>query len=106
MTEGIEQRRRPVLPNAPVRQKNDRGQTRSLSINEKVECDRFWRVIDRRGWMLTETITMLARLSHVCHELDRSDGRQDTDHPPIKRDEQRQCGELFPMHSHDPAPHF
>ncbi len=56
--------------------------------------------------MLTETITMLARLSHVCHELDRSDGRQDTDHPPIKRDEQRQCGELFPMHSHDPAPHF
>jgi len=106
VTEGIEQRRRPVLPNAPVRQKNDRGQTRSLLINEKVRCDRFWRVIDRKGWMLTEAITMLARLSHVCHEFDRSDGRQDTDHPPIKRNEQHQCGELFPMHSHDSAPHF
>jgi hypothetical protein len=106
VTEGIEQRRRPILPNAPVRQKNHRGQKRRLVINEKVRCGRFRRVIDRRGWMLTEAITMLARLSHVCHELDRSDGRQNTDHPPIKRNEQHQCGELFPMHSHDPAPHF
>ena len=56
--------------------------------------------------MLTEAITMLASLSHVCHELDRSDGRQDTDHPPIKRNEQHKCAELFPMHFHDPAPHF
>ena len=106
MTERMEQRRRPVLEDPPMRQKNDRDRKRSLLIKEQVECGRFRRVIDRRGWMLTEAITMLASLSHVCHELDRSDGRQDTDHPPIKRDEQRQCGELFPMHSHDPAPHF
>ncbi len=106
MTEGIEQRRRPVLPNTSVRQKNDRGRMRSLLIKETVECGRFRRMIDRRGWMLTEAITMLARLSHVCHKLDRSDGRQDTDHPPIQWNEQQQCGELFPIHSHDLAPHF
>jgi len=106
VSEGIEQRRRPVLEDPPMRQKHNRGRKRSLLIKEQVECGRFWRLIDRRGGMLTEAMTMLARLSHVCHELDRSDGRQDTDHPPIKRNEQHQCAELFSMHSHDPAPHF
>ena len=89
-----------------MRQKHNRGRKRSLLIKESIECRRFWRVIDRRGWMRTEAVTMLACLSHVCHELDRSDRRQDTDHPPIKRNEQHQCAELFSMHSHDPAPHF
>lgn len=83
MTEGIEQRRRPVLPNAPVRQKNHRGQKRRLVINEKVRCGRFRRVIDRRGWMLTEAITMLARLSHVRDELHCAERRHHTHHPPI-----------------------
>lgn len=56
--------------------------------------------------MLTEAHTMLTGLSHVCNELDRSDGRQDTDHPPIQRNEQHECAELFLIPSHDPTPHF
>lgn len=106
MTEKMEQRRRPVLEDPPMRQTHNRGRKRRLLIKEQVECGRFWRMIDRRGWMLTEAITMLASLSHVCNELNRSDGRQDTDHPPIQRNEQHQCAELFPIHSHDPGPHF
>lgn len=81
-----------------MRQKNDRGRKRSLLITERVECGRFRRVIDRRGWMLTEAITMLASLSHVCHELNSSDGRQDTDHPRIDGQQEQPCGQSLPVH--------
>ncbi len=72
--------------------------SRDQFIRRSLDRRRCVRRIDQRGGMLTEAQTVLALLSHVRDELNRSDGRHHAHHPPIHRQQQEEGGPRFPIH--------